>query len=239
MSDFLRHLVERHASRSASRTVRPRAVSRFELPAVERGRGESTDVDRAEASAAAGYQRPLGGRPGHGEAGVKRDSRQPQAGDTQHARGRRHRGDTSGDSLEGAHSSIRDSARHETSTQPRVSSGPLETRPRVVAARDANRHAVDPAPNAQSDTHPASVRRSAVVRPADAVLHPSPKIGRRDIAEGSRTASEPDVVRVHIGRVDVRAVVAAPAERPRAATPAPDGSRALSLSSYLDSKRRP
>jgi hypothetical protein len=54
----------------------------------------------------------------------------------------------------------------------------------------------------------------------------------------ARAAAEPNVIRVHIGRVEVRAVLPAPERsRPRAPKPS-DATRPMSLDRYLAGKDR-
>jgi hypothetical protein len=94
--------------------------------------------------------------------------------------------------------------------------------------------AADAALPARSDgaSRPGEPRSARTPAPAVATsVRVAEPAGRRDI--GTRTPDrEPDVVEVHIGRIEVRAVVAAP-ERPAPALPRQEPVRPLSLERYL------
>jgi hypothetical protein len=77
-----------------------------------------------------------------------------------------------------------------------------------------------------------------LVRATDRAPSVAPVVPRRGGSEKATTPAEPEVVRVHIGRVEVRAIIAPPPERQRNTPPAPDASRALSLEKYLEDKGR-
>ena len=88
------------------------------------------------------------------------------------------------------------------------------------------------------------VRQAARSRPAVGPLRGAPAWttapstpSRRRPDPGVAARRDPDVVHVHIGRVEVRAVLP-PAERARPAAPEPERPRPLSLDRYLAGERR-
>ena len=236
MSDFLRHLIRRHVS---SPSIRPRAASRFELPAVDRAPagGSTAPVDETSTdSSATGTRRTVAGRSralGIVDAnGAANDEPTGHAGRRgSDARDRRVQG------LEPA--SLVDRFPGARSASASEGDEHAQPRPRPVSARHTENGTVEPTVNGVDRAQPGgTARRSAVVRPADPAPRTTPVMPRRAHPAGVPTTSEPDVVRIHIGRVEVRAIIAPPPERPRT-TPTSDTPRALSLSSYLDAKRRP
>ena len=108
---------------------------------------------------------------------------------------------------------------------------------RQALARDAVDRRADA--QAEADEHDPVAPQPRLVRPTDHAPSVAPVAPRRDGAQGASTPTEAEVVRVHIGRVEVRAVMAPPPERQRNAPSPPDASRALSLEKYLADKGRP
>lgn len=241
MSDFLQRLVERHATPPA---VRPRAASRFELPATS-GTSSGGPADFADAL---GMTARADGAPGHeadapgsasafGTSGMRREAQRPGtarqthsatpgASSDQAARALDQRSDTSGPVSPGGRAD-----------EPHRPAG---SRARVIANLDADGVAASARlATPGGDGTDGKPRRASIVGPAARPPEPgrTPST-RHDGQSGTRPSREPDIVRVHIGRVEVRAIVA-PAERPRPAAAEPNASGPLSLDGYLAGKRRP
>jgi len=217
MSGFLERIVAHHAS---APTIRPRPASRFEDAGPVRVESVEALVDPDP-----------GGRPSGSPAAPLDTSEDP-------FRLRRVASPvTAGDGPaadrpvpSGAHDVGDGIARGVAPTsyppveQPRA---PRSSIPAVARAADA-------ALPARSDgaSPPGEPRSARTPAPAVATsVRVAEPVGRRDI--GTRTPDrEPDVVEVHIGRIEVRAVVAAP-ERPAPALPRQEPVRPLSLERYL------
>jgi hypothetical protein len=98
----------------------------------------------------------------------------------------------------------------------------------------------EPRPShATDEVRQAARSRSAVgpLRGAPAWTTASSAPSRRRPDPGVAARREPDVVQVHIGRVEVRAVLPVP-DRARPAAPKPEAPRPLSLDRYLAGERR-
>jgi hypothetical protein len=102
----------------------------------------------------------------------------------------------------------------------------------AVAKGDEPEAQVPPGPRG-TGPEPVTLRRA---RPAHPARHDG---GNASVARRrgqATTEHEPDVVRVHIGRVEVRAVIAAP--QPAMPAARPSGPAPLSLDRYLSGERR-
>jgi hypothetical protein len=242
MSDFLQRLVERHATPPS---VRPRTASRFELPAAS-GTSSGGPADIADAF---GMAARADDTPGHetdapgsaGALGVRREAQRqgtarqthsatPGASSDQPARGLDQRSGTPGRLVQPV-------SPGGGADEPHL---PASSRVRVEVRHDADgvstsaRLATPRGGGTDGTSRQPSIITPAV-RPPEPGRTPS---ARHDGRSGTHPSREPDIVRVHIGRVEVRAIVA-PAERPRPAAAGPNAPRPLSLDGYLAGKRRP
>jgi len=218
MSNFLSRLGARQTGEPA---IRPRAVSRFETPSTAASRPENALSGAEESILGAQPLQPASpGRPdGNRGDAIRNTSQQskPSAGQLRHP---------------GQLTSFAPQQTKRPSQDPtaRESVGALA----VAESNSGSRHD-SPNPTATIITNIAPVV-AAPARP-DARRDPS----LRDAARADRDTAprEPDVVHVHIGRVEVRAVHAAP-ERARTRTQTgAEVARPLSLDRYLNAKKLP
>jgi hypothetical protein len=229
MSGFLQRLLSRHAGELA---IRPRASSRFESGAGPVGSSEQTEVLAAPPLATqARHAAPAPGPQPYGaaidESPTETAGRRPPSRVAKHY----------------------DLERPPRDTEPAraLQDAPLDS-PAITDRGDApveppssaRAHATADLPEAP-DTRPSlSIAGgvgplSTVPRvPFPAARMPQPVPRRAETAEPA--PREPDVVHVHIGRVEVRAVMAAQ-ERSRHTAPKPGAPRPLSLDRYLAGKR--
>jgi hypothetical protein len=223
MSDFLRRLVARHTE---DPLIRPRAMSRFEAPWAPLRSDREIDDGRS-----------LNVAPANGTAaGVA----------TEGERGPRHVARSSRDEMsDETRPDVRllgDRALRErpASRSPENEQGTPVTRPVPAATLQASpvdeRSSVSPSTDRSAATHRPSPHENGgiPIRPA---IRPAIS-ARRSAHDAAAAPREPDVVRVHIGRVEVRAVLPAP-ERARPVPTRPDGPKPLSLERYLAGERRP
>lgn len=227
MSDFLTRLGARHTAEPA---VRPRAASRFEQASALPLDRESLDVDANPAERA--HRSTLT------DALAAPDAR--AAGHPRTASPAR-----TSPAVEPT-STFADSARDREAARSEPARPPLA--PIAADGLDVRvAHLVDN-PRPVDDGHAAAIvprESSPVVREVQTV---AARVAERAAATSNPTRGEirhdgpvasPDVVRVHIGRVEVRAVMP-PAERARPrGSKTSDAQGPLSLDRYLSGKRRP
>ena len=218
MSNFLSRLGARQAGEPA---IRPRAVSRFETASTAASRPENALSGAEESILGAPPLQPAPpGRPdGNRGDAIRNTSQQskPSAGQLRHP----------GQLTSFAPQQTQRPSQDRTAGE---SVGALA----VAESDSASRHD-SPNPTTPIITNIAPVV-AAPARP-DARRDPS----LRDAARADRDTAprEPDVVHVHIGRVEVRAVHAAP-ERARTRTQTgAEVERPLSLDRYLNAKKLP
>ena len=236
MSNFLSRLGARQTGEPA---IRPRAVSRFETASTAASRPENALSGAEESILGAQPLQPASpGRPdGNRGDAIRNTSQQskPSAGQL------RHPGQLLDDEIE---QRLRDLLNGATraSFAPQQTERPSQDRTAresvgalaVAESNSASRHD-SPNPTTPVITNIAPV--VAVAARPDARREPS----LRDAARADRDTAprEPDVVHVHIGRVEVRAVHAAP-ERARTRTQTgAEVARPLSLDRYLNAKKLP
>ena len=219
MSSYLERLVGRHGGPAA---VRARVVSRFEGDLVGRPVGGDTSAPEGPPSAIA-------------TASSMETAAHPRADRCRGIHGSRGAGDRAIGHRHGAR-------RQQMGRDRPVAAEPSMPSPATDAPRPERTD--DPSGPARHDA-PARTRGPegttvvpVTIRRADPPPIGTPADGRAAPSRRSPTAvpSEPDVVHVHIGRVEVRAIVPAPEpSRParRPARPAP-----LSLDRYLSGERR-
>ena len=225
MSDFLSRLGSRHI---AEPVVRPRAASRFEQTPAQIAEPSSTTLE--EKTVAETWMRSVVGTPLN-----RVDTTPPVA--TQSSR----------DFAPRATDGLLDDV---AIPQPHI---PLEPRAQHTSHHTdlgAEAHRVpDRVSEVRATTEPRRALESVVPRtPAPPTTSQSPittRVAERAQSTSDRTlgaaerTSTPDVVRVHIGRVEVRAITP-PAERARSrATKASDADGPLTLDRYLSGKGRP
>ena len=232
MSDFLARLGARHIAEPA---VRPRAASRFEQASALPLEHESLDVDadpgRAHASRCVDRRR-RSIRCSRCGAVLDRH-RQARTSPTVEPTGT-----FAADPQSARAESIR-GARAATSHRLRPTSMDIRVAPVVESPRpvdDRQRDAAAIVPRAPSHQRLAKSQRSRRASRSER------RRRRARLERGNRldgAAAAPDVVRVHIGRVEVRAVMP-PAERSRSrGSKAAEAQGPLSLDRYLSGKSRP
>lgn len=241
MNNYLSRLVERHFAEPA---IRPRALSRFE-PGGWNG-GESDAV----APAAGEVQAAPATRPAEQAASIRAPRQEPaqghqdgrDAGRSDHARPRKaadgaatpHAVKPAAEMQQKIHDDVAPVA---AIPAPAEQASPIITVAPIITvvpnARNAERSVpVQPpqpgGPSTPANSRPEQLRQAAPARPVPrqqgAPVAPPP----------AGSAARPDIVRVHIGRIEVRAVTApgaAAARTPRAAAQPP-----LSLDGYLKGK---
>jgi hypothetical protein len=222
MSDFLRHLVARHTQ---DPQIRLRATSRFEAPAAPQWSDREIEDPRS-----------LDVAPANGTAASVA---------TEGERAPRHLARSSSDErVDETRPDVRLLGDRDVTGRPASRSRENEhaipvTRPTPAATLRAGpvdeRSSVRPSIDRSAVTHRRSPDENGgiAIRPAS-----RPAIPARRSAHDAAAAREPDVVRVHIGRVEVRAVLPTP-ERARPVPTRPDGPKPLSLERYLAGERRP
>ncbi len=223
MSGFLQGLLSRHATELA---VRPRAASPFEFGTLPFGSSEPAGV-----SAAASLETHL--RLGAPETDPTRAAMvdEPSAAwrPPSHAERRRLERPPGKPEPTGARENARPSER------PASDRGHGSDRPSSAEGARSFMNLAEAA-NARSSLSIPGVGplRIAPRIPLPAVRMLEPLSRRAETAEPA--PREPDVVHVHIGRVEVRAMMA-DSERPRSTTPRTSVPRPLSLDRYLAGKR--
>jgi hypothetical protein len=227
MSDFFARLGARHAAEAA---IRPRAVSRFEsatLGARSTEDAAAPDAGLVEATASVA---PSGQVPA-------KELRQPLSGE----RDQRDEARADGRWLRAAMPTNPVSAPDRGVP---VLSKPAEMLPRAASdsraeVRSSERSEQMPLQATEgANDRSAPRRQSPAIVPRVTSAAPTGQARVRDTqAAEAETAREPDVIRVHIGRVEVRAVMPTPRPQPRSAQPSTDV-RPMSLDRYLNAKDR-
>jgi hypothetical protein len=208
MSDFLGRLAARHAE-SATPAITPRAVSRFEAPPLHEGH------DVAEASApveskplpARALETPTPLTPQRAAPAVDKPFSQSVVAETSE--------------LTPVARSVPTRTRVEQILKEveRIVSSPPLAEPRAEVVRGQQ---IAASPVVPRVIQPQEVRQASQVRATTKHV--------------SADESEPTVIRVHIGRIDVRATAPAPDRtRPRAKS---DAAKPMSLDRYLSGKDR-
>jgi hypothetical protein len=209
MSDFFGRLTERHAD-GVPPAIVPRAVSRFEAASLPVER----DVIVRSANTATALRSLRGDQ---GPPAVERREAQTVE------RSAERLGQVQNDELKPAERATSTAARVE-----QILRG-VET---IVNA---------PAPVAEPRREPVTetgmIATLLAPRLVPAAEPRGPDAARSGIARSMAQESEPTVVRVHIGRIDVRAAAPA-ADRPRSRSKAIESAKPMSLDSYLSGKDR-
>ena len=210
MSDFLGRLMARHAEGSAS-AIRPRAVSRFEAPTppVEPETVEQ-EIPLQRAASPSALATPAIA------PAVRNASRVDEP---------------SGERI------VRDEP---------PTAAPVRSAPSTVARIEQMLKQVEtiirsPSPGngpAQEASKPPIVTTTPVVPKVVPSVESRPAIQiRSGLGQHDATESEPHVIRVHIGRIDVRANIPA-VERPRLRSTSSEKAKPMSLDRYLSGKDR-
>lgn len=237
MKNYLSRLVERHFAEPA---IRPRTLSRFE-PGGWNGAERDADTPAAGAAQAAPVTRPAEQAasmraPRQAPAQGHQDGR--DAGRSDHARPRKAAdGVATPHTVKPAAAAGMQQKIHEEVAPVAVIPAPAEQPSPIITVapneRDAERsvpaqHLQPAGPNTPANSRAEQLGQAAPARPV-----PMPK-GAPVAPPPTGSAASPDIVRVHIGRIEVRAVTApgaGAARAPRAAVQPP-----LSLDGYLKGK---